>query len=210
MQPDDDDIDRWTRQAVDGDARALDELLGRIRPRVKRGVAMRLDPRVTGRIDPSDVVQEAYVDVVRRWSEYVAQSERMPLLLWVRLLAAQRLVDLHRQHLGAQMRDAGLEVSLDRPPHGQTSSVWLARELVDEQGLGEAAAQRAEIQERVRGALESMELIDREVLAMRHFEELSNLEVAQALEISPTAASNRYIRALKRLRAVLSSADQGE
>lgn len=209
MEPDD-EIDRWTRQAVDGDPRALDELLGRIRPRVKRGIAMRLDPRVTGRIDPSDVVQEAYVDVFRRWPEYVAQSERMPLLLWVRLLAAQRLVDVHRQHLGTQMRDAGLEVSLDRPPPWHASSIWLARELVDQQGLGEAAAERAEIQERVRRALESMEPIDREVLAMRHFEELTNLEVAQALEISPTAASNRYIRALKRLRAVLSSAGDDE
>lgn len=198
-----DDSDTLLRRAAEGDQAAIAAAFDRFRKRLRRSVAMRLDHRLYGRVDPSDVVQEAFIDVLRRWEEFAAAPDRMPLFLWFRLLASQRLVDLQRQHLGAQMRDATLEISLDRPDLMQVSSIWLAAQLVDRQETGSDVAMRAEVQSRVQARLAEMDPVDREVLAMRHFELLTNQEAALALGISENAASNRYIRALKRLKEIL-------
>lgn len=192
--------DSTIRRAVTGDAAALGQVFEHFRTQLKKSIAMRMDPRLCGRIDPSDVVQETYLDASRRLDQFAVQSDRMPLALWLRLLAMQRLVDLQRQHLGSQMRDASLEISLDRPAFLQTSSVWLAEQLVDQHDSGSTAAMRGEVQQQVQAALNEMEPLDREVLAMRHFELLSNQEIALALGISVKASSNRYIRALRRLK----------
>jgi RNA polymerase sigma-70 factor (ECF subfamily) len=129
----------------------------------------------------------------------------MPFHLWLRLIAGQRLADVHRYHLGAQMRDAGIEVSLHRGPFPQANSVSLAAQLLGKLTSVSRAAIRAEQKLIVQEALNGMDPIDREVLALRHFEHLSNDETAQVLGLTKSAASNRYIRALKRLKEILSS-----
>src|SRR5207249_3417837 len=123
--------------------------------------------------------------------------------LWLRLVTGQALIDLHRHHLGAQMRDAGLEVSLHRGAFPRASSLSLAELLLGRLTSPTRAAQRAEMRLRLQEALNGLDLLDREVLVLRHFEELSNAETARVLGLEPTAASNRYIRALKRLKAIL-------
>jgi RNA polymerase sigma-70 factor (ECF subfamily) len=189
------------RRAGSGDAQALAELFARHRPRLRQMVRLRLDRRLQGRLDPSDVLQEAYIDFARRFPEY--PGETMPFFLWLRLLTGQKLIDLHRQHLGAKMRDAGLEVSLYRGALPQASSVSLAAQLMGRLTSASQAAMRAEMQTRIQEILNTMDPMDREVLALRHFEMLANDETALVLGISKSAASNRYVRALKRLKDLL-------
>jgi RNA polymerase sigma-70 factor (ECF subfamily) len=186
-----------------GDQDAVAALFARYRGRLRHMVRLRLDRRLQGRLDPSDVLQEAFLDVARRAADYAAHPD-LPVFLWLRLLTAQRLLALHRQHLGAQMRDAGQEVSLYRGGLPMASSVSLAAQLLGRFTSVSEAAVRAELQVRLQTALNSLEPLDREVLALRHFEELSNTETAQVLGIRKSAASNRYVRALKRLKDILS------
>ena len=182
------------------------QVLGRIwdhyRDRLRRVVRLRLDRRLQGRADPSDVLQEAFIDFQSRAAEY-AQKPDMPFFLWLRFLTGQRLQLIHRHHLGTQMRDAGREVSLHRGAMPQATSVSLAAQLLGRFTSVTQAVQRAEMQLILQEAINALDPIDREILALRHFEELSNDETAQVLDIKPSAASNRHIRALKRLRDVL-------
>jgi RNA polymerase sigma-70 factor (ECF subfamily) len=158
-----------------------------------------MDRRLQGRVDPADVVQEAYLALRRKFAQYSADP-RLPFFLWLRLEVGQKLVDLHRSHLGAQMRDAGQEVSLHRGPLPQVTSLSLAEHLLGKLTTASQAAMRAELKLRVQEALNGMDAQDREVLILRHFEELSNAEAAQVMGIKPSAAVNRYVRALKRLK----------
>ena len=184
-----------------GDEGALAVLVERHRDRLERMVRLRMDRRLQGRVDPADVVQEAYLAVRGKFPQYQADP-RLPFFLWLRLEIGQKLVDVHRFHLGAQMRDAGQEVSLHRGALPQASSLSLAEHLLGKLTTASQAAMRAESKLRVQEALNSMAPHDREVLILRHFEELSNAEVAQVLGIKPSAAVNRYVRALKRLKDV--------
>jgi RNA polymerase sigma-70 factor, ECF subfamily len=185
-----------------GDAEALGKIWQRYRERLRRVVRLRMDRRLQGRIDTSDVLQEAYVDFAGRVEEYLRQPD-LPFYLWLRLLTGQRLQLLHRHHLGAQMRDAGREVSLHRGAMPQATSVSLAAQLLGRFTSVTQAVQRAEMQLILQEAINGMDPIDREIVALRHFEELSNEETAQVLGIKPSAASTRHVRALKRLREVL-------
>ena len=185
-----------------GDPRALAELFERSRPRLRRMVGLRLDRRLAGRLDAADVLQDAYIEAEGRLADYL-RDPAIPPFLWLRLVTAQKLTDLHRHHLGAKMRDAGLEVSLRRGSLPQADSASLAELLLGRLTSPTRAARRAEMQLRLQEALNRMDAIDREVLVLRHFEELSNAETAQALGLEKTAASNRYIRALKRLRGAM-------
>jgi RNA polymerase sigma-70 factor (ECF subfamily) len=184
------------------------EVLGRIwehyRERLRRVVRLRLDRRMQGRADPSDVLQEAFLDFQSRAAEY-ARSPDMPFFLWLRFLTGQRLQLVHRHHLGTQMRDAGREVSLHRGAMPQATSVSLAAQLLGRFTSVTQAVQRAEMQLILQEAINALDPLDREILALRHFEELSNDETAQVLGIKPSAASNRHVRALKHLRDVLKS-----
>jgi RNA polymerase sigma-70 factor (ECF subfamily) len=189
-------------RALGGDCGALAELFERYRGRLEQMVRLRLDRRLQGRLDPSDVLQETYLDVARRFREYAADPA-VPFFLWLRMLTGQRLIDLHRQHLGAKMRNAGLEVSLDRGNAPRASSASLAELLLGRLTTASQAAIRAETQRRVQEALNAMDEIDREVLVLRHFEMLSNEETAQVLGLKPSAASNRHMRALKRLKEIM-------
>jgi RNA polymerase sigma-70 factor (ECF subfamily) len=189
-------------RARGGDCGALAELFERYRGRLEQMVRLRLDRRLQGRLDPADVLQEAFLDVARRFREYAADPS-LPFYIWLRLLTGQRLVDLHRQHLGAKMRNAGLELSLYRGDFPRASSASLAELLLGRLTTASRAAIRAETQLRVQEALNAMDSIDREVLILRHFEMLNNEETAQALGLKPSAASNRHVRALKRLREIM-------
>jgi RNA polymerase sigma-70 factor (ECF subfamily) len=192
------------RRAGAGDARALNELLALYRDRLRWMVRLRLNRRLQGRVDPSDVLQEAYLEICKDLPAYL-QSPTMPFFLWLRHITGQKLIAMHRRHLGAQMRDAEQEVSLYRGALPQANSVSLAAQLLGHMTSASRAAIRAEDQILVQEALNSMDPIDREVLALRHFEQLNNEETAQVLGIKKSAASNRYIRALKRLKDILSS-----
>ena len=185
-----------------GDERALTELFARHRERLRRMIRLRLDRRLQGRIDSSDVLQETYLEVARRAGEYLAQPA-MPVFLWLRFLTSQTLQALHRHHLKVHMRDAGQEVSLRHRVTPQANSASLAEMLLGRLTSPTRAARRAEMQLKLQELLNAMEPLDREVLALRHFEELSNGEVAEVLGVSKTAASNRYMRALGRLKEML-------
>ena len=184
-----------------GDEGALAVLVERHRGRLERMVRLRMDRRLQGRVDPADVVQEAYLAARGKFAQYGADP-RLPFFLWLRLEVGQKLVDVHRFHLGAQMRDAGQEVSLHRGPLPQVTSLSLAEHLLGKLTTASQAAMRVELKLRVQEALNSMDPQDREVLILRHFEELSNAETAEVLGIKPSAAVNRYVRALKRLKGV--------
>jgi RNA polymerase sigma-70 factor (ECF subfamily) len=187
--------------ARNGDEDALAVLVERHRGRLKRMVRLRMDRRLQGRVDPADVVQDAYLALRGKFSQYSADA-RLPFFLWLRLEVGQKLVDIHRFHLGTQMRDAGQEVSLHRGALPQVTSLSLAEHLLGKLTTASKAAMRVELKLRVEEALNSMAPHDREVLILRHFEELSNAEAAQVLGIKPSAAVNRYVRALKRLKDV--------
>jgi RNA polymerase sigma-70 factor (ECF subfamily) len=184
-----------------GDEGALAVLVERHRDWLERMVRLRMDRRLQGRVDPADVVQDAYLAVRGKFPHYSADPH-LPFFLWLRLEVGQKLVDLHRFHLGAQMRDAGQEVSLHGGPLPQVTSLSLAEQLLGKLTTASHAAMRVELKLRVQEALNSMDPHDREVLVLRHFEELSNAESAQVLGIRPSAAVNRYVRALKRLKDV--------
>jgi RNA polymerase sigma-70 factor (ECF subfamily) len=196
-------VQDFVERIAAGDEQALAEAFTHYRDRLRRMVLLRLDRRLQGRIDASDILQEAYLDVARRAAQYAA-NPTMPLFLWLRLLTGQRLLIVHRQHLHVKMRDVGQEVSLYRGALPQASSASLAAQLLGRLTSPSLAAMRAEMQLRLQEALNDLDPLDREVLTLRHFEELSNGETARVLGIHKSAASNRYIRALERLKKVLS------
>jgi RNA polymerase sigma-70 factor (ECF subfamily) len=189
-------------RAAGGDRQALADLFARHRERLWRMIHLRLDRRLQGRLDPDDVLQETCLVFMHRFPEYAANPSA-PFFLWLRGLAGQKLIDLHREHLGAKMRDAGREVSLYRGALPQASSVSLAHQLLGRLTTASQAAIRAELQLKVQEALNSMDPMDREVLTLRNFEMLSNEETADVLGITKAAASSRHIRALKRLKDIL-------
>jgi RNA polymerase sigma-70 factor (ECF subfamily) len=196
------------RRAAQGDQAAWGALLVRSRDRLRRMVALRLDRRLQGRVDPSDIIQEAYIDASARLADYARQPD-MPFFLWLRFLTGQRLLRVHRQHLGAEMRDAAREVSLYRGALPAATSAALAAQLLGRDTRPSEVAIRAERSIRLQEALNSMDPLDREVLALRHFEQLSNGEAARVLGLQEPAAAKRYVRALKRLRLILDARPGG-
>jgi RNA polymerase sigma-70 factor (ECF subfamily) len=194
--------------AVHGERESLGQLLARHRDRLTLMIRLRLDRRLQGRIDPSDVVQDAYVEATERFLDYV-RDPAMPFFLWLRFLTAQKLLVLHRHHLGVQMRDAGREISLYHGALPEASSAALAAQLVGRRTTPSEAAIRAEMQVRLQEALNGMDPIDREVLALRHFEQLTNGETARVLGLRESAASQRYARALLRLKDILAGLAEG-
>jgi RNA polymerase sigma-70 factor (ECF subfamily) len=189
-------------RATAGDEAALAELFERYRANLRQMVRLRLDPRLQGRVDPSDVVQDAYLDLARKIREPELRPE-MPFFLWLRLVVGERLLRVHRHHLGVAMRDAGREISLQHGAMPGASSSSLAAHLLGRVSSASLVVVRAELQRLLQDALNSMDPIDREVIALRHFEELSNTETAQVLGITKAGASKRYVRAMLRLQVVL-------
>jgi RNA polymerase sigma-70 factor, ECF subfamily len=202
------ETNRVLQQAAQGDGQILGTLLTRHWPRLCRMIALRLDRRLQGRIDPSDVIQEAYLEASARLAEYL-RNPSMPFFLWLRYLTGQKLVTLHRHHLGVQMRNASQQVALHDGTLPEASSAALAAQLLGHEIRPSEAAMRAEMKIRVREALDGMDPLDREVLALRHFERLNRAEIAQVLGVSDSAARKRYLRALERLRHILARAPGG-
>jgi len=194
--------DDLLQRAAHGDQASWGKLLTRHGERLRRMVVLRLDPRLQGRVDPADVLQDANLEASRRLAEYV-RKPTMPFYLWLRFLAGQRLLALERHHLGAQRRSVGREVSLYRGPMPETSSAALAAQLLGRLTTPSQAAIRAERKVILQEALNQMDPLDREILALRHFEQLSNAETARELGIQESAASKRYLRALVRLKEIL-------
>ncbi|MGA2059889.1 MAG: sigma-70 family RNA polymerase sigma factor [Thermoguttaceae bacterium] len=185
-----------------GDVEALAALFSEHRERLWRMVGFRMDRRLLGRVDPDDVLQEAYLAAAQRIEHYGNDSSLSPFV-WLRMVLMQTLIDIHRHHLGAQIRDANREAVFIGHQYPQTTSASLAAQFAGKFTSPSQAAVREETLLRVEQAVAEMDPLDQEVLALRHFEELTNSEVAEVLGIQQKAASIRYVRAIKRLRAVL-------
>jgi RNA polymerase sigma-70 factor, ECF subfamily len=172
------------------------------RDRLWRMVRVRIDHRLLGRVDPDDILQEAFLEATRRL-EHFQRDGTSSVFLWLRLVVGQTLVDAHRRHLGAQQRDVRREVSIHQAARREASSAALAGALIANLSTPSKAVMRAEMAQTLETALEGMAPIDREVLILRHFEELTNNEVAEVLGLQPKAASIRYVRAVARLKGIL-------
>jgi RNA polymerase sigma-70 factor (ECF subfamily) len=186
-----------------GDEQAFGQLFGQHRERLKRMVRLRLSRRLQGRLDESDVLQDAYLEICRRLHEFV-QNPAVPLYLWLRQMTGLKLAELHRRHLGTRMRDADREVSIYRGALPEADSASLAAHLLGQLTSPSQAAIKAEMRIKLQEVLNTMAPLDREVIALRHFEQLSGDETAEVLGLSKSAASSRYVRAITRLRKILS------
>lgn len=178
------------------------EVFERHRPRLERAVALRIDPALRARLGASDVLQEAWIEARERLPAYLVDP-RMPLFLWLRFLTLQRLGMAYRFHAKAKRRTLRRETPADAPAGPAADSGVLAERLAGSGVTPSVAVAGEEARARLRRVLEAMAPADREVLGLRHFEELSNIEVAEVLGISVEAASKRYVRALERLGAAL-------
>lgn len=189
--------------AKDGNADAVNRLLERHRDAVRRLVQMRLDARIQRRVDVSDVVQDVFVEANRRLSDYIQQSQQMPFHLWLRQIAKDRIIDAHRRHRGSARRSVDREQAITVPADMDRSSIELAAQIADRELTPAAAATQHEMAQRVEAAVAQLPDQDAEIIIMRHYEHLTNQEIAQALELTEPAASMRYLRAVRKLREVL-------
>ncbi|MCA9133939.1 MAG: sigma-70 family RNA polymerase sigma factor [Planctomycetales bacterium] len=196
-------------EARAGDRQAVEMLLDRYRDALRKMVGQRLDQRIQGRVDVSDVVQDVLIEANRRLPAYLANPS-LPFHLWIRQIAKDRIIDAHRRHRVSSKRSVDREQRLSARPAVDASTINLAVQLRDPQLTPAAAATRRELARHIQAAIELLEERDREVILMRHYEQLSNQEVAQVLELSEPAASMRYLRALKRLRGVLDESGMRE
>ena len=180
---------------------AVAELFSQYRVQLEQTLHFRMDPQLLGRGDANDVLQEAYLNAAKRLPEYL-KAPNVPPFIWIRSLTLNVLIDKHRRHLGAQRRDVRQQQSLQQG--SPMTSQIVVRELIGQLTSPSQAAMRTEMAALVEAAIEEMDEIDREVLVLRHFEQLTNQQVADVLGIKKAAASNRYVRALGRLREALS------
>lgn len=193
--------DEVLRQARAGNSRAVEELLQRSRPKLRQMIAVRIDPRLAGRLDPSDVVQDTLAEAAEKMSEYLRRCP-LPFYLWLRHLAWQRLVDLHRQHIQARKRS----VTREEPPAmglSDRSAMQLAARLSSGHSSPSHKIMQREQRQRVRDALEQLSDSDREVLVLIYLEQLSTAEASAVLGVSEKAVTMRHLRALDRLRRIL-------
>jgi RNA polymerase sigma-70 factor (ECF subfamily) len=202
MWPDPHETQRLLDQARAGDPAAVERLLADYREPLRRVIDLRLDPHLARRVDASDIVQDALLEANRRLADYL-QHPAMPFHLWLRHLAHDRLIDAHRRHRQAARRSLDREQALHPPRWADESSVQLIAQLIDPERTPASAALQHELQARLAAALAALDEDDREVILMRHHEQLSNQEVAAALGLTEAAASMRHLRALRRLKEVL-------
>ena len=188
--------------ARQGDRAAVNRLLERHRISLKKLIQLRLDRKIARRVDASDVVQDVLMEANTRLQDYLADP-RMPFHLWLRQLAQDRMIDVYRRHRGAQRRSLDREQSITAPQFSDQSGLDLMGQLADHELTPAAASIRKELEARFVLALDQLEDEDREIVLMRHFEQLGNSEVADALGLSAAAAGMRHLRALRKLRAIL-------
>lgn len=181
---------------------ALAELFSAFRDRLRLAVELRMNPKLHGRLDASDVIQDTFVEARSRLASYLKNPKMAPYL-WIRFLTLQRLITHYRKNVLAQARDVRRDRSLSAPADPEVSSACLAARLVDDGTTPSQAVLRIERQQRVERALEQLDPINREIIALRHFEQLTNKEVSTVLGLKPATASQRYLRALRRLKEML-------
>jgi RNA polymerase sigma-70 factor (ECF subfamily) len=212
MSEDSPHVETLLARAAVGDPTAWGSLLSFHQERLTRIVEFRMDRRLRGRLDAADVVQEAFIAATARQAEFFGPSSQ-PLFLWLRWMVGNKLLEFHRQHLGAQMRDARREHASGHRSNADDSYEATRTALIAQLTAGATgpatAAGRAELHARLNDALEKMDATDREVLALRHYEQLTSAEAAQVLGIQERAAAKRYTRALERLREILADMPGG-
>lgn len=202
MWPNKDETDRLLNDAREKSAGAADALFGEFREPLRRMIGLRLDPAIARRVDASDIVQDVLLEANLRLVEYLKKPD-MPFHLWLRHLAQDRIIDTHRRHRLAQRRSIDKEQSIERPAWSDDSSASLAQQFVDQERTPASEAIQHELQRKLASAVNELADDDREIILMRHHEMLSNQEVAAALTLTEAAASMRYLRAVRRLKAVL-------
>ena len=202
MWPNREETDRLLDDARKGEPGAVDRLLGEFREPLRRVIDLRLDPAIARRVDASDIVQDVLIEANQRLTDYL-KSPDMPFHLWLRHLAQDRIIDTHRRHRLAQRRSVDREQPIARPAWADESSVSLIAQLIDTERTPTSEAIRHELQRRLADAVNQLSDDDRDIILMRHHEALSNQEVAGLLGLTEAAASMRYLRALRRLRALL-------
>ena len=195
-----------TRELLDkvqrGGHAAVDQLLDRHRDALRALVRMRMDRALSRRVDASDIVQDVLLEASQRLTEYL-RDPRLPFQLWLRQMAQDQIIDTHRRHRVAARRSLDRERPLHSGGYADRSSLDLAAQLHDRELTPAAAAIRKELQRRFLDALDELAEEDREIVLMRHFEQLSNSEAASILGVTPPAAGMRHLRALRRLRVIL-------
>jgi RNA polymerase sigma-70 factor (ECF subfamily) len=199
-----DDTAVLLQKADSGDAAAVEELFHRHRPRLHRMVQLRISPVLRGRVDASDVIQESFLEAWRRLEDYL-KDPKMPFFLWLRYLTRQQIYVQHNRHAGVKARDPRREVALYDGVLPEASSEALAFQLLGQLPSPSEALVRAELQLRLQEGLDALQPDEREILALRHFEQLTSAEAAKELNITEAAAAKRYLRALLRLKALLIS-----
>jgi RNA polymerase sigma-70 factor (ECF subfamily) len=202
MWPDSSQTQELLARARQGDAAAVNALLERHRDALRRMVELRMDRALSRRVDASDIVQDVMLEANRRLADYL-NDPGLPFHLWLRHMAKDRLIDAHRRHRVSQRRSLDREQPLLAAGDADRSTLELAAQLCDRELTPAAAANWQELQRRFQRAVEELDEQDREIVLMRHFEELSNQETALALNLTAAAASMRYLRAMRRLRALL-------
>jgi len=192
-------IPEMIERGLAGDAQAISELFDLHRAQLRRMIGARLDQRLQGRLDPSDVLQESFIDFAQALPSY-AQNPDAPFHLWLRCIVGRKLRALHRQHLGTEKRDAKRDVSIYQDAVPEANSASLAGQLLGKLTTPSQALQRAEIQLHIQNAICDLDPEDREIISLRHYEQLNNRDTAAVLGMSEAAASIRFIRALRRLK----------
>jgi len=195
-------LNELNARVIRGDAAALGSLLECYRPRLRMMVRLRMDRFLQTRVDASDVLQEAFLEAASRLEEFI-HNPAVPFYLWLRTITGQQLLAAYRRHCGTKGRDARREVSPRSGALPEANSGALAAHLVARATSPSGVAMQAELKDRLEQALDELDAMDREIIVLRHYEELTNSEVAQVLDLTPPAACNRYVRALERLREVL-------
>ncbi len=208
MWPEEDKTEELLAVARGGDADAVNHLLNRHRDAVHRLVQMRLDQRIQRRVDVSDVVQDVMIEASRRLQDYLANPV-LTFRIWIRQIAKDRIIDAHRRHRGSAKRSVDREQAMAAPAGMDRSTIELVAQLQDPELTPATAAAQREMLRRVEEAIANLDEHDAEVIVMRHYERLSNQEIAQALELTEPAASMRYLRAVRRLRQLLDEPASG-
>ncbi len=207
-------IDEKTEQLLDGIREgkdgAADRLLERHRDPLRRMIELRMDQKIKQRVDASDIVQEVMIEANRRLQKYL-ENPIMPFHLWIRQMARDRIIDAHRRHRGSEKRSVDREKAMVAPGAMDRSTIELAAQLCDAEMTPAEAATMKELQQRFQNAIEELDENDREIVIMRHVEQLTNQDVASALGLSEPAASMRYLRAIRKLRTLLNvSSDEAD
>ncbi len=206
MWPDPSETQNLLHRVAQADAAATDELWEKFRPALRQMIGLRLDQAISRRVDASDVVQDVLIKASQRLGDYL-RNPVLPFHLWLRQIARDHVIDAHRRHRTSARRSVDREQALYAKgacgSFGDRSSLDLAAQLRDSELTPAAEALRRELQSRFHVVLLQMDEGDREIILLRHFEQLSNGEAAQTLGLSEAAAGMRHLRALRRLRALL-------